>query len=783
MLPYALTIFTGAFLLFQVQPLIGKYILPWFGGSPGVWTTCLLFFQVLLLGGYAYAHLLSTRVRPRAQVIVHLALLALALVLLPITPTDSWKPETGEDPTGRILLLLSVSIGLPYFVLSATGPLVQQWFSRTHPGASPYRLYALSNVGSLLALLSYPFYFEPRLTRQDQAQLWTGGLFLYVACCLFCAYRIFRSPAIAANSSVATDLPMASEAVASAPDASVTSAVREPSASVAQRAGSPTPSRARETFFWIAFPALASVLLVATTNKLCQDVAVIPFLWVLPLCLYLLSFILCFDHPRWYSRGIYAALLVGSIGVLTVLLTHHTSIRLPLQVAGYSVALFVACMICHGELYRLKPAPAQLTRFYLCISAGGALGGLLVAVVAPALFSRYVELQVGLGLLLYLLGVICLTYQVRSLALGLGAGAFLAAVLIPVVQASKGVATHGWGGALTRAFKEYGTEYGWYVGALLLFILGCLWAARPLRGGEWRLRLAGIPMSLALATGIFFVIQIGDEISGTVVASRNFYGTLTVVEWQRDDDRLKQLALTHGNITHGLQFLGSPLDRLITSYYGEQSGVGRAIASVPSLGGKRIGVVGLGTGTLALYGEEGDRIRFYEINPAVEELARDRFTFLKQSAADVSVVLGDARLTLERELDEGDLQGFDVLALDAFSSDAIPVHLLTKEAFELYLQHMRWGGIIAVHTSNRFLNLEPAIYRVARELGLQVVTISDDPPEDQWWLYRSTWVLLSRLEASLSTEAVVGGIGPLPMAPKDVRLWTDDYASILPLLR
>ncbi|MFM9081238.1 MAG: ferrichrome ABC transporter permease, partial [Opitutaceae bacterium] len=369
MLPFALTIFTGAFLLFQVQPLIGKFILPWFGGGPGVWTTCLLFFQVVLLGGYAYAHFSTSRLSPRRQVMLHAVLLLVSLALLPITPGDGWKSDLGGDPNLRILLLLAATIGLPYFVLSSTGPLMQQWFSQTNPGVSPYRLYALSNVGSLLALLSYPAYFEVKFSRQAQAVMWSAGLAMFAILCGVCAWILWRrSPGAVASASgpaTADSVPAETEEAPSATD----------------------------RFLWIVLPMVASVLLLATTNKLCQEVAVIPFLWVLPLALYLLSFIICFDHARWYHRPTFIALLVIGMAAAAQILPAGTDVPMRLQIAAYNVVLFLACMVCHGELYRLKPAPKRLTSYFLLISLGGALGGFLVAIVAPAVLSDYRDLQ------------------------------------------------------------------------------------------------------------------------------------------------------------------------------------------------------------------------------------------------------------------------------------------------------------------------------------------------------------------------------------------------------
>ena len=369
---YALTIFTGAFLLFQVQPLIGKYILPWFGGGPGVWTTCMLFFQVLLLGGYAYAHFTSRWLKPRAQAVVHLVLLAAALALLPITPSDSWKPHGGGNPTLQILALLAVSLGLPYFVLSATGPLIQQWFSRAKPGRSPYRLYALSNVGSLLALVSYPFFFETHFTRKTQAGLWAWGLVAYVLCCGFCAVRLWKSEVQSLKSKAAKS--GSPEAESQAANAPTRLAPRIPTLD--------SQPSTLNYLLWLLLPACASVLLLATTNKLCQDVAVIPFLWVLPLALYLLSFIICFDSPRWYVRFPFTLALIAALGGLCwALFNAGATWPCPNNWRCIAAGSSSAAWCVTGSFTGCKPDPRQLTGFYLMIAAGGALGGVFVAVV------------------------------------------------------------------------------------------------------------------------------------------------------------------------------------------------------------------------------------------------------------------------------------------------------------------------------------------------------------------------------------------------------------------
>ncbi len=679
---WPLAIFTGAFLLFQVQPLIGKYILPWFGGSPGVWTTCMLFFQMLLLGGYAYAHCLSSFFKPRAQGIIHLVLLAAALALLPITPNDSWKPRGDENPTLQILALLTGSIGLPYFVLSATGPLMQQWFSRAHPGKSPYRLYALSNVGSLLALVSYPFYFETHFTRKTQATFWGCGLIAYGLFCVWCAMKLWR-------------VKPGENTSPGAASADVT----------------PSPTFAQKVL-WLLLPACASVLLLATTNKLCQDVAVIPFLWVLPLALYLLSFIICFDNRRWYLRSVFAlALIAATVGIYWAL-TKGTDASIKKQVLVWSGALFVCCMLCHGELYRLRPDPRYLTGFYLLIAAGGAIGGAFVAIASPLLFTDYYELHWGLALCWALLAFVC------------------------------------WRDA---------------------FAIGAAY---------WRFIVAGL-LSLGTAGAAVALAKTCKSEADIVHRSRNFYGVLTVYEHDKDDPDEHHFLLLHGRITHGLQFADPPKSRWPTTYYSDDSGISLAMRALPA-GNRRLGVVGLGTGTTAAFGQRGDYLRIYEINPAIKRLASSPFTYLTRCTGTVDVVMGDARLSMEREPS----QQFDLLALDAFSSDAIPVHLLTKEAFALYDQHMKTNGVIVVHISNHYLNLEPVVVNIAREFNYQLAIIdAGEDDEDAWWIYASTWILLSRNEELINRASIQQAKIPVSSKSPKIPLWTDDFASLFQILQ
>jgi hypothetical protein len=778
MLPFALTIFTGAFLLFQVQPLIGKYILPWFGGGPGVWTTCLLFFQVLLLGGYAYAHISSTWLKPRQQAIVHGVLLLVALVMLPITPSESWKAHVGGDPNVRILLLLMATIGLPYFVLSSTGPLMQQWFSQTNPGVSPYRLYALSNVGSLLALLSYPVFFEVRFPRHTQATMWSIGLAVFVVFCGYCAWMLWRH----ANAvPVATPAPAPAPTTAPVPlgteggEAPVAAVTEVPAPQV------PAPEAAVsgvDKLLWVSLPAIASVLLLATTNKLCQEVAVIPFLWVLPLSLYLLTFIISFDHARWYHRGVFTSLLVVGTAVVCLVLPAGNDAPMRLQIIVYTATLFIACMVCHGELYRLKPPPKYLTGYFLYISAGGALGGFFVAILAPAIFKDYRELQLGLWVLSYGMGVLCFRHRSREIAVAAGVGALLTTLVIPSIGSlfddSPG---------LKEELVLFFRDRAWYiVGGLVLFVACVFDLRKRTLNADWVPRMGGFVMAVCVGFGAIFVMQ-WNERSSTVVlsATRNFYGTLKVFDYYPDDVEDNYHLLLHGATTHGIQFVKPEKAMMATSYYAESSGVGRAIVSLPETP-RRIGLVGLGTGSLAVYGRSGDYLRIYEINPAVEELARSQFKYLSYAQAKTDIVMGDARLMMERELAENQPQAFDLLALDAFSSDAIPVHLLTKEAFEIYLKHLTPNGVLAIHISNRYLDLQPVVERLAEHFKLSVVTIPDDNEPD-WWIYATTWVIVTRNKEFLESERIKD-VAELPDADrKNSPLWTDDYASLYSIMK
>ena len=676
-------IFLSAFLIFQVQPLISKFILPWFGGTPGVWSTCLLFFQTLLFAGYAYAHFSIQRLRPATQVGLHLILLCAAAMCLPITPDSQWKPTGQEDPTWRILCLLTASVGLPYFVLSSTGPLLQAWFGRAQKDVSPYRLYALSNLGSVLGLLSYPFVVEPLWTTETQARIWSVGFISFAVICSACAWRVRRC----------------------APEAEV------------ELSGSPAdatqPSR-MDRGLWFGLSACASTLLLATTNQVCLDVAVIPFLWVLPLSLYLLSFILVFEHERWYPRGPFAIAFAVSLTLLTMMMYQSQRWPIVLQLSLYFVTMFFCCMVCHGELVKLKPAAKHLTSFYLMTAAGGAMGGLFVGLLAPVLFERLIELRIGL----------------------IGCGLFV----------------------LVAQWRK----------ALPLVAPG-----KPL----W------IATGLAASTiGFLRMLDAQQSATTELAMSRNFFGVLRVIERAADDPENHSRAMLHGQTEHGRQFCAADRRRWPTTYYGEDSGVGVALRHFPrsSSGSMRCGFVGLGVGTLATYGQPGDDFRFYEIDPDVIGLAQTQFSFLSDSAATINVTLGDARLSLEREAP----QHLDVLVLDAFSSDAIPVHLLTREAFEIYGKHLKADGVLAIHISNLHFDLRPIVRRLAGEFDFRAEHIPS-PRSDERGLLTADWMLLSRNERFWQQSEVVrvlaeqGTSAPSSVGP----LWTDQFSDLLHVLR
>lgn len=772
MLIFAITIFLSAFLLFQVQLISAKTVLPWFGGSPAVWTTCNLFFQGMLLAGYTYGHAAIRRLSQRAQTWIHasilLASLAVAATLAlvwrsPITPPLSWKPQGSGEPVLHILAILLISVGLPYLLLSATGPLLQAWLARTAPRDTVYRLYALSNLGSLLALITYPFLVEPRLTLQTQARFWS---WCYAAFALACAYCAVKS------GQFQNFVPVGQGAPAS-------ESLRGDSLHEVNNGGRPAKALCA---LWLALAACASVLFLATTNQLCQEVAVIPLLWVLPLSIYLLSFILCFARESWYSRQWFHPAFGAALLAACFVLYGGAERSLAMQIACYVGVLFACCMVCHGELARLKPSARFLTLFYLILASGGVLGGIAVALLAPQLFSGFWEYQAGL-LATALLVLIVLIRDKNSwlqTSAGRGALAVLAiAVLMPVCVVLAIPSLHS-------ARKSI-----FFIVALLALL--CLVSLRKRRSGA---QASGQSVAFYCGAALFILVlvlagSLRARSVNAIASFRNFYGVLTVRAQDVGDPTKEAYALSHGLTIHGYQFRTESKRRLPVAYYGTTSGVGlalkyahqRASQSTASATGLRIGVVGLGVGTIAAYGRAGDSIRFYEVNPQVIQLATNSpyFTYISDSRAKIEVVPGDGRISLERELRRGQQHDLDVLVVDAFSGDAIPVHLLTAEAFEIYLRRLKQPeGILAIHISNRFLDLKRVVFRGAEQFGIPSVWIQSEQDAN---VMNSDWMLLSRDAAFLNSAGVHDRRGiETPLAPR-ARLWTDDYSNLFQVLK
>jgi len=637
--PYAVTIFLSAFLLFLVQPIIAKQILPWFGGASSVWTTCLVFFQSALLAGYAYADA-GTRLGARRQTALHVALLLVSLATLPILAGDGWKPQGDEAPILRILLLLTATIGLPYFLLSTTTPLLQSWYWRRFRTVVPYRLFALSNFASLLALLGFPVLFEPWFDLRHLGQAWSLLYVAFVALCVFTAWRSLRSAQADEGE------PQIHAA------ARVTAAAAAPGAAVQAR--------------WLLLAAMGSVMLLAVTNHVTQNIASVPFLWVVPLSLYLITFILCFDHPRWYLRPLF---LAAALLLVPAMASQIASLNLHAAVLLYFAGLFVACMVCHGELARAKPAPEHLTRFYLMLSLGGAAGAVLVALVAPTVLRGYFELNIALVALALLLAL-----------------------------------------RLAGAARWFG-------------------------------------LAAAALTAYFAATAAVDYGAGKRVMERDFYGVVRTHD--REVDGVRYRAMLHGAIMHGGQLLDAQYRGQPADYFGPTSGYGRLFAALNEArpGPRRIGIIGLGAGVVAAYGRAGDTMVFYEISPKVIEIERREFTFLRDSPAANEVVVGDGRLSLENELKRSGPRRYDVLGIDAFSGDSIPMHLVTREAMALYVRHLAPDGVIVFQATNRYIDLAPVIQRLAAEQNMEAVLISDFPEGRDgvgYWMSATDQVLVTR---------------------------------------
>lgn len=631
-----------------------------------MWTTCLVFFQSVLLAGYAYADW-AMRLAPRRQALVHGALLLTSLAFLPILASSGWKPQGDEAPIARILLLLVATIGLPYFLLSTTTPLVQAWYWRRWRAVVPYRLFALSNFASLAALLGFPLHLEPAFDLKSLAWGWS---FLFAAFAVLCGATAWMS---------VNGFEPAKEALS-------------PGKSVPMR----------NQLHWLALSAMGSVMLLAVTNHITQNVPSVPFLWVVPLALYLVTFILAFDHPRWYLRRTTmaaAALLVPAMAWAIPSL--DLDIAAPLYLAG----LFVSCMFCHGELARLKPDPAHLTRFYLMISLGGALGAVLVAIAAPLALDGYYELGIALVVLAALL-------------------------------------TTGLAG---------------------------------------RVVFAGM---LVIAATTAFVLQAAyDYTSGIRVMARDFYGVVRTQDYQNP---VAYRVMYHGAIKHGGQLLGDSFRNTPADYFSPTSGYGRVFASLREMAPNKplsVGVIGLGAGVIGSWMRPGDRLVFYEISPRVVDVARREFTFLSDTPARTEVVLGDGRLSLERQSP----RGYDVIGVDAFSGDSIPMHLVTREAMALYVKHLAPDGVIVFQATNRFVDLLPVVKRLASEFGFEALNVSDTPDNDSdegpaYWYATTDQVIVTRNARLLAWPRLAEAAEPIADRAA-LPTFTDSHHNLLRILK
>lgn len=688
MFRYCATIFVSAFLLFQVQPMIARIILPWYGGTAAVWTTCLMFFQTTLVLGYFYAHALRHRLSPRTAISLHAVVLIAAALTINVQPSAQLAPDGTDNLTWSIVRLLASTIGPGFFALSATGPLIQSWQATTHPQTSTWRLYALSNLGSLLALPSYPLMFEPWLSLANQAIFWQTAFWLFAGLCITSSFQLLNhSKWTRSNPNPATSAPARMTKV--------------------------------QIAIWLLLAMAASMMLLASTNLMCQEIASFPFLWILPLSLYLISLIVCFDRPAWYRRDIFAALLIVSSFAGIALLHLNVFAGLLLQIAGLSTLCFAASMVCHGELVRLKPDPRDLTTFYLCVAIGGASGGIFVAVVAPRLFSGFYEFHIAL--------LLCL-------------------LLPPLAVAAIGRAQTS-----SKEFRVLANA----ATLNLLWLMSVLCAAA--------FAVSSLMFSLNPAYHPDLVAQ-----------ARNEYGLVSVRD--RDGKRL----FFHGRIEHGRQSLDTNELLSASGYYTAESGAGLAFRAMQQLkpDGIKVGVIGLGAGGMVAWTRPQDQLVFYELSPLVEKVAREHFDFLQQSPAQTSVVLGDGRVQLQQQFDENGSREFDLLFMDAFSSDSIPVHLLTDECFDLYFRHLNIDGMLVAHITNRFIDLRPVVYAAAEARGLEPLLIDYNLDQGK---QQTRWVLIP---AGHLPDEISWLRGKAARWSDDLNpvLWTDDNASIVPLI-
>jgi len=678
------TTFLSAFLLFQIQPLFAKIITPWFGGTPAVWTTCLLLFQSLLLAGYLYAYLLERFTTPSVRKVLHSTIILASALLLHCYPDDSWKPKDPSFPITRIILLLTAHIGLPYTILSSSAPLIQKWYYEKFKEENPYWLYALSNIGSLISLITYPILIEPFIAISLQTMIWSLGYLLYSCAIVVITIRLPKERVTASDEH-----------------------------------RSPNPG---ELFLWLALPACGTALLMTITNHICHDVSPVPFLWIAPLTLYLLSFIFCFGSDSWYVRKRYMTVTIAGALLFFQGTLVSPAVPLILSIPLSLITLFSACMTCHGEVFAIRPHAKDLNLFYLLVSLGGALGGVFISVIAPTLFNDYYELPIT----------------------------FLTVCILI-----------GWLITSDPTSRPYGSIEGTEPQEL------------PSSPPSSRYRMGGVLLIVALIISLTFK-HIGQN-RNVLSKERSFYGVLTAIE-KGEGNTLERLQI-HGHIVHGSQFQDATRRTVPTQYYGPRSPIGQMIQAYRELRPLHVGVVGMGVGTLAAFGQSGERYDFFEINPSVIKQAENQFHYLADSKAQITIRPGDGRLSLETLPN----QNFDILIIDAFSGDAIPTHLLTIEAFQIYQKHLARGGFLAVHTTNEHLNISRVVWSVGRARGLNIMELRGHF-EKETNTAESDWLFLtsSQPPVTLPTSSLITQIPP---PSSTITPWTDDFSNLLSILR
>jgi spermidine synthase len=726
---FSATIALSAFLLFWIQPLAAKLVLPLLGGTPGVWNTSMVFFQSVLVGGYVYAHLSRKFLSLRNQVLLHAAILVAAAVVLPIALPAGWEPSPSGSPAAWVAALLGITVGLPSLAISATAPLAQHWFSRGGHATShnPYHLYAASNAGSIIALFGFPILIEPRLTLSLQGIAWGCVYALLAALLILCGVLTYR----AAGRGAAGD-PPGEEGPAGEP-------------------GVPRSARVR----WLLLALVPSSLLLGVTTHITTDIASVPLLWVVPLGLYLLSFIMVFARRTilphsWARTG--QILTTFPLVVVFGLGLANSLVSFPLHL----LAFFLAALVCHGELAACRPDARHLTEYYLWISVGGVLGGMFNVLAAPFLFPGIWEYPLAL---------------------------VLALALRPAPPDRKG----------PRPWFDLAVPAG-----LFAAVYGTLWALRRwtsidafVRAWPWVLGAGAVAalwllrrraLGLALAAGCLIVagLLMIESPGETLYRKRNFFGVMTVTRSQEIYN-----IFVHGHVVHGAQLTDPSLRREPLTYFSRQGPLGKVFAASKGDFFRRdVAVIGLGAGSIAAYGVPGQRITFYEIDPDVIEVARDDryFTFLSDSEATVDTVPGDARLTLAKTPDAS----FDLIVIDAFSSDSIPVHIITREAFDLYARKLKPGGIIAANISNAYMDLSPILGMAARDMGWASLFQVHDPftgdEQIRTNLMNSRWMVMARTMDDMGGIPYSGG-WMRPKLPAGMRAWTDDYSNILSVLR